>query len=414
MTPKVQESYNKGPMDLKEKLSLKEMELNSLLEITQAVQNNLPEEALYKIFHFTLLGSLNVSKFALYTYQDDWQCRATYGANVNCHLTPVPNSFLEFSNITSVNKVENAGEFKEFDYFIPVKHKDTSLAYLFMSGQRDDTETHLSFLQTICNILMVSIENKRFVRNELAQRGLKKELEIAHKVQNLLFPKTLPKTKEVRVDAYYHPHHVVGGDYYDYLELADGRLMVCIADISGKGVPAALLMSNFQASLHAIMRHNTDLDNLVRELNMLIKKNADGENFITAFVSIIDREKKTIQYVNAGHNPPYVTFEDGRQLTLDKGTTILGVFDKLPFLVMGEEELPEDFHLFACTDGLLEARGEKDEADEYGEERLMEFLKDNFEWGENSVDKLLKALADHNGGQPFHDDITFISCKVHY
>src|SRR5690606_1346513 len=126
--------------------------------------------------------------------------------------------------------------------------------------------------------------------------------------------------------ASYFPHQTVGGDYYDYVRLPEDKFLVCIADVSGKGIPAALLMSNFQASLQALVRQTTDLDYIIRELNFLVKQNSGGERFITFFAAIYDLKKRRLTYINAGHNPPLL-ISGGKILLLEQGTTVLGAFD---------------------------------------------------------------------------------------
>ena len=112
--------------------------------------------------------------------------------------------------------------------------------------------------------------------------------------------------------------------------------MLCIADVSGKGVPAALLMSNFQAALRTMIRHSTDLKEIVTELNHQTARNARGENFITFFIARVDRKKKEVWYVNAGHNPPIMILDASKPQLLELGTTILGSFEPLPFLRVGK------------------------------------------------------------------------------
>lgn len=112
------------------------------------------------------------------------------------------------------------------------------------------------------------------------------------KSPTVTFPKSLPANDNFSIDAHYSPHHTVGGDYYDWLSIDENRKIVCIADVSGKGVPAALLMSNFQASLRTLMRKTTDLEEVIRDLNHQVFESADGENFITCFIALIDLKEK--------------------------------------------------------------------------------------------------------------------------
>ncbi len=119
----------------------------------------------------------------------------------------------------------------------------------------------LSFVQTISNIMIVAMQNRKMARQRLAEEAMRNEIKIAREVQTMLFPKTLPNDKDIVVHASYIPHSSIGGDYYDYVKIDEDQFLFCVADVSGKGVPASLLMSNFQAGLRTILRQTSDLVN---------------------------------------------------------------------------------------------------------------------------------------------------------
>ena len=392
-------------------LHLKELELNSLLEITQAINSNFPEEALYKIYHFTLIANLNINKLALYVMDEDWHCKVNYGTEKNYKEQIITSEILSITKITDLKNT--IPEFKDFDKVIPIMHKANTLAYVFVSSSNKDggmEEVNTSFIQTFTNIIIVAIENKKLARKELAQQAFRKEMEIAKEVQSFLFPKNLPVNERVHVKASYHPHDSIGGDYYDYIKLSENLFMICIADVSGKGIPAALLMSNFQASFRTLIRQTNDLRQIVEALNYNILDNAKGERFITFFIALFDLEKEKIKYINAGHNPPMLIANNEATL-LDKGTTILGVFDKLPFVNEQEIPLPHNSMLFAYTDGLTETATE--EGEEYGNEKLQDYLlhQDIKELSKLHSD-LYEELKRFKGKAKFPDDITYWSCLI--
>ena len=187
--------------------------------------------------------------------------------------------------------------------------------------------------------------------------------------------------------------------------------MVCIADVSGKGVPAAILMSNFQAVLRTILRKADDPIEVVHELNYQLSKNANRENFITFFMAVYDYDKRNLRYINAGHNPPLLMNGSSEIKRLTKGTTVLGAFEELPFIKMGEIESVNDFNLFLYTDGVTETF-DKDE-EEFGEERLEAFLVNQYGKPlEDTHQTLLQTLDDYRGEESFSDDLTFLSCRV--
>ena len=407
---------------LEKQYELKELELNALLEVTQAINNNLAEESLYKIFNFTLRANLNIKKLALYVLSeqdgeaDFWECKTNFGTEINFARVMLNEHFLPIHEITYVRDLPEPGLFEEFDIAIPVSHKERMLSLVFTSGlhKEDDAvadQTGTTFVQALSNIIIVAIENKKLARKQLAQEAVRKEMEIAQQVQQFLFPKDLPHGPGLQVEASYQPHHSVGGDYYDFLRLGAHHFLVCIADVSGKGVPAALLMSNFQAALRTIVRQTVDLKEIIFELNYQVMQSANGENFITFFVAIYDEQAHTLRYVNAGHIPPILMSPHHEAYLLEKGTVMLGSFQPLPFLSEGIIDNLESFMLFAYTDGLTEIFNE--EGEEFGTDRLQQYLIQYADKDLASLHhRLFRTLAEFRAGEGYDDDITFISLKV--
>lgn len=383
---------------------IKDLELNALLEVTQAINNNLAEKDLYRIYRFTLLADLKVKKLAMYVKGDEWACEVHYGTNTDWDCEVLPQAYLDQQE----RIVDTSGPFAEFSHVFPVLHKNRLLAIVFTGGMEGLVDT--TFLTALTNILIVAVENKKLARKQLEQEAYRRELEIAKKVQNFLFPKKLPESTRLKIDAVYLPHQDVGGDYYDYIALDENKFIVCIADVSGKGVPAALLMSNFQASLRTLVRKTHDLEEIIHELNHATYASSNGENFITFFLGMYDYIERSFNYVNCGHNPSLI-LQGEKALTLEEGTTVLGMFDPLPFLTTKKIENISDFLFFGYTDGLTETFNQADE--QFGFERLEELLKAHQSDNLNILHQfLLKSLDDYREGVPYHDDITMISCQV--
>ena len=399
-------------LSLQNRYELKELELNALLEVTQAINNNLPEEALYKIYNFTLRANLNIRKLALYVLDEVWACKVNFGTEHNFVEQPLLQEFLELRQPEPLT--EDHGPFSSFDQVVPIAHKSQLLAFVFVGGiyqgkEQDETGNSINFIQALSNIIMVAIENKKLARRQLKQEALRKELEIAHQVQKYLIPNSLPHTDTLQMVATYLPHSQVGGDYYDYLELPDGKIMLCIADVSGKGIPAALLMSNFQASLRTLARKTDDLVEIIEVLNAQTFASANGESFITFFLAEYDPESETLLYINAGHNPPI--FQQGKeQMLLEDGTTVLGGFRELPFINQGEIKGVKEFLMVLYTDGVTEVFNPEDE--QYGPERLQEFfLREEAATLEELQERLLEELDTYREGVGYSDDITLVTCR---
>lgn len=398
---------------LQNQVNLKELELNSLLEITQAINNNLPEEALYKIYDFTLRANLNIKKLALYVLDEKWNCKVNYGTTQDCFDIELPEEFLSTTKIHPIDEV-NSNVFDEFDCSIPVTHKGQLLALVFVSGDFEINEEmrqdSTRFIQALSNIIIVAIENKKLARRQLHQEALRKELEIASDVQQFLFPEELPYGPRLKIEASYLPHDRVGGDYYDYIPINQKQFLICIADVSGKGIPAALLMSNFQASLRTLIRQTPNLTEIVEELNYHVLENAKGEKFITFFVGIYDHTLKTLVYVNCGHNPPILITKD-KMHRLQEGSTVLGAVNPLPFVNEGFIENLEEFMLFCYTDGVIETQNEADE--EFGSDRLEDLIQEKA-WDDlkRVHQDIIIELDDFKGINSYRDDITMLSCRI--
>ena len=400
---------------LKAKFEIKELELNALLEITQAINNNLSEESLYKIYNFTLRSNLNIQKLALFVLDDDWNCKVNFGTKKHFSKANLLPAFKTIQDITHLKEFE-ACDFTVFDLIIPVAHKGNTLALVFVGGlEKDDyhDDDGIKFIQALSNIIIVAIENKKLVRKQLQQESFRKELEIASDVQQFLFPDKLPNTEILKVEASYLPHDMVGGDYYDYIPINKNQFLICVADVSGKGIPAALMMSNFQASLRTLLRQTPNLTDIVEALNFQVLENTKGEKFITFFGAIYDIRLKTMVYVNAGHNPPILVDKKNGIRLLEDGSTVLGAMHPLPFLNEGFITNLDDFLLFCFTDGVTETTNESDQ--EFGLERLMEYFQNEETYTKDLKDihqDIIVALDIFKGRNSYHDDITILSCRV--
>ena len=390
-------------------IDIKDLQLNALLEVTQAVNNNIPEADLFRIYRFTLLTDFRIQKLALYVQKnDDWECCVHFGSKTDFSSIALHSKYLKI--VDEIKISENTDVFSEFDSAFPVMHKKKLLAILFISSSTlSVTKSH--FLKALTNIILVAIENKRLVREQINQKLYQKELEIAKKVQNFLFPKILPNTEKIQIKASYLPHQDVGGDYYDYIKIDDNRFFLCIADVSGKGVPAAILMSNFQASIRALIRQTNNLTEIVNELNLIIRLSGNAEHFITFFALIYDYQKASLEYINCGHNEILLYHENEKKL-LTEGTTIIGMLEKLPSVKTQYIKNIKKFLVFAYTDGLTETFNPQSEA--FGLERLEEILTHQSQYKNLTElhNQIHKKINEFRKTRPFHDDITMLSCRV--
>ncbi|HEY9886217.1 MAG TPA: SpoIIE family protein phosphatase, partial [Vampirovibrionales bacterium] len=265
--------------ELEHQLKLKDFKLNSLLEITNGINSNESVEQLISVYEFILKEQLGFEKFILFNKQDNWHYLIKTGVKGKIRDIDVERDLFRFKEITVIES-SHIEALNEFDVIVPVYHRERPLAFLLIKGiQEEDTFklssslSNLTFIQTLTNIIVVAIENKRMARQGLKQERIKKELEVASEMQKLLFPDDLPSDKRLDLAATYKARHEVGGDYYDFIPINDDEFIVCIADVSGKGISAAMLMANFQATIRTLLNYQRfDLEYLVEELNKKVMK----------------------------------------------------------------------------------------------------------------------------------------------
>lgn len=398
------------------KLNLSNFKLNSLLDLTQAINENLSTAGLLEKYENILCHELNIGKILVFIENDVWETVLRVGipeSYENILYKDIESEMLKYEEITGIS-FQMEYPFDIFDVIIPVFHKDEPVAYVLI-GDIDEEQQgispiikHLKFIQTITNIIVVAIENKRLYQESLEKEVLRKELEVASKMQSMLIPSTdsLPQNPYLNVATYYKPHSQVGGDYYDFMALNDQEYGFCIADVSGKGVSAAILMSNFQANLRALFKSKLSLINMVKELNELVNASAHGEKFITFFIAKYNIKNKSIQYINAGHNPPLLLHKEKQSIVyLTNGCVGLGMFEEIPTIRVGTVHVNSGDKLVCYTDGLIEA--ENDALTEFGTIPLEGAI--SIDGGiDESIHYLNTSLDTFLDGNSLGDDITII------
>lgn len=394
----------------KGKLKLSTLKLNTLLEITTAINNNSSRESLFDILRNVLSQELDIGKFVLFTLESDWKIALIEGVNQQSAKSVDLDRLIERYHNIEVLSGKNALEQTEFDIIIPVFHKNSPLAYLLLADVGEEKMEispiikHLRFIQTLANIIVVALENKRLNQEYIKQIEVQKELDLAQRMQSLLIPQKLPNNKFIKVEAFYQPHSEIGGDYYDVVKLDQKRTAFCMADVSGKGISAALLMANFQANLRALLPLTNNLNELVEACNQKIIEAANYEKFITLFIAIYNKESKQLEYLNAGHQAA-ICIQKNQVRLLQTGSTVLGMFDQLPTISSGKIKIEKGDKLYCYTDGLSElsnASGEQIET-----EGLVELIqsKPDISSAIKSIQKYIKAseLSVNK------DDISFLA-----
>lgn len=400
--------------NLEKLIQVKDFKLNSLLEITNAINTNQDVGHLLMIYEFILKEQLGFDKYILFNKQDEWNCLVKNGIKGKVKDINVNNDLLRFKDITVIQSSYST-VLNEFDIIVPVFHKETPLAYLLISNLESSFRSNknindISFIQTLTNIIVVAIENKRMAKASIKQERLKKELEVAKEMQKLLFPDKLPSNNRMDISAKYKTRHEVGGDYYDFIPLGDDEYIICMADVSGKGISAALLMANFQATIRTIFEYQRfDMNFLINELNKKVMKSAKGEKFITFFIAHYNANNRMLNYVNAGHNHPFITSKKKVGM-LNEGSIGLGMMDELPFINEGKVILEPNTTLILYTDGIVEL--EDLNGNQFGLDNLIKLVHSYSPLQMEDLNNLIFSKIDEwRGPLKLVDDTAILSCR---
>lgn len=397
--------------ELERQLFLKQLQINRLLDITQAINNNVKADGLFEMYKSFLNWELGVRKMALFIRKDDgWFCACSIGIEssaLNFDISPLLSSFG-----AAIKKLKGISEdlfTQQFDMVIPVFHKDEAIAYAFVGEYESGDFSKIQLITTITNIVSVAIENKRLFKRQIEQARFNHEMKLASEMQLSLVPSELPKESCFEVAAVYQPHFGVGGDYYDFFKYREDRYLLVVADIAGKGLAAALLMANFQANLHAIIRRTNSPEDFIEQVNRAVVRITKSDKYLTLFVCDLDLKTCRLRYINAGHIPPVLVVRDKVQY-LKKGCTILGYFKELPAMEVGEIYLEEDALLCVFTDGITDVRDP--EGSYFNEKILGEFAISNAQLSAVGFnEKLMSKIEKFKGDEEFPDDITVLTCK---
>jgi len=293
---------------------------------------------------------------------------------------------------------------------LKVKNKTVGLISLFNKKGEGFTQEDLRLLSIIAIQSAQTIENARLYEEERKLADLEEDLKIARRIQQSLLPKENPVIEGAEIFGCSISAKQVGGDYYDFIKIDDSHLGIVIADVVGKGTPAALLMANLQATLRGQALIDRSVKDTVTKVNFMMSKSMETGKFVTLFYGILDIKNKTFTYSNAGHNFPYLLGKDGKVKTLEKGGTVLGTFDNFVY----EEEsvqLKVGDLILLYTDGVTEATNEKDEM--FETEKLLKTLKDNREISAQELCcKITEEVLSFQGSLPQSDDLTLVLIKT--
>ena len=392
----------------------RQVELNALLEITQAINFNRPASVLFEMFEVILSLQLKIGELRFLIKNGlNFYCAAHFGTEFKSddaeqHLYQILGRFTDISPLSALQD----SPLSHYEYFVPVFHNQELMAFVLIGKlevSKDLLKNDLNFIQTLVSVIVVALENKKLIEERVENERIQRDIELAVEVQGMFIPSRLPKSGALMVGSTYLPNENIGGDYFDFIKLDVHEYLWCIADVSGKGVSAALLMAILQASLRAWTSVERDLVKITERLNQIIFSNTNGERFVTLFLGLYHTQNRELRYVNSGHHPS-ILIMDGEVKFLNTGSTLIGAFDTLPEIELGMEILTAGSLIFNYTDGLVESSNE----DVYiSDEELVAHVLESCHL---EVDKLneniLRSIQSQHNAKMNSDDITLLTIRV--
>ncbi len=268
------------------------------------------------------------------------------------------------------------------------------------------SQADLEVLTAAANAVAIKLRNLSLER-EIS--GIREQLKLAAKIQQDLLPKTTPSIDGYDLAACSLAAQVVGGDYYDFIHVKDGRWVVCLGDVSGKGLPASLLMANLQATLRGLSALDSPVGQTISRSNRLIYHSTDPEKFATLFAGVLDLERDSLTFCNAGHEEPILLRAGGGEERLATGGMALGVMDEFPY-GEGEIRMKTDDILIIYSDGVTDAVNATEQP--FGEERLIACAREATSGSAESIMlRIVAAVREHEQGTEPVDDVTIIVVK---
>lgn len=391
--------------------------LSSLFELSKEFGILESEQRISKLLLYSLLGHFMISNYAIVLFEN-------HNVRLLEHTIPPENieHYIKSYNLQhlteNLTKNELSESFKDvikdgIEICVPMKLQGVTKGIVFL-GRRlnnvDYNSADIEFVSSVASIAIVSLENKRLFQEALLKQKLEEELEIAKDIQQKLLPSKIPSFENFEIASLSVSSKQVGGDYYDIIVKNSESFIVSIADVSGKGVPASLLMANLQAVLKSVSRQDLAIDEATGLINDLITENTSDGRFITFFWGIINDKTKNIKYVNAGHNPP-ILIRNNKNQKLERGGLILGVVKTFTPYLFEEIQLESGDVLVLFTDGITEAKNNFDE--DFSDERFEKLLFDSSSLSPSEIiNKVENEISKFTIGEQQSDDITLVVIKV--
>jgi len=271
------------------------------------------------------------------------------------------------------------------------------------------TEDHLKVLTTLASVAAIRVENARLTEEQMERERLEREQQVASEIQQRFLPAAAPQLEGWELQGISFPCYEIGGDYYDFIRREDGKLVIALGDVSGKGTAAALLMSSLHAAIHAQADTHDSIVETISAVNRYLVESIPANRFVTLFYGVLDPKSGSLTFLNAGHNPPLIVHAGGTMEQLAAGGLPLGIMEGAEFRE-GRTQLRAGDVLVVYSDGVSEAVNPTGE--EFGPTRLYEVVARNLDATAGGIrDRIESALTKFCQGTPAADDITLVIVK---
>ncbi len=401
-------------------LDRKVYEMNTLFDLSKDFNRMVDREEIVRIFKFAMLGQMLIRKF-FFVLEHEGRREVVTTSGINSKLTKadIDKLFKLDRDLVKVNEnLRNEIPFlreNDIQAVIGLQFQNKKIALVGVgprANKEEYTTSDFNFLRSLSNLALLSVQKTYLLEERIEKERLEEELAIAKSIQKGLLPNSIPKSDGLDIAATNISSLQVGGDYFDILETPEKNLLLAIGDVTGKGIPAALLMANLQAMLHVLLPIDITLGEASNRVNDIIYRNTPSDKFITFFWGLYDPRNSSFKFVNAGHNPP-LWFKNGRDepVGLEEGGLILGAMPTLTPYTEQTITLSSGDLLVFYTDGVTEALNPQ-QTREYEEHRLIECVKKH---RKDSAERIMHAIIqDITGfsGNIQHDDVTLIVVKV--
>lgn len=412
-----QKSNREELLRLNRELDKKIHQMNTLFDLSKEFASILDKEKLLKLFTLSLMGQIGISRYGIFLKEKGLMkvMSSRLPENIDCEFL---NGICNFRKPTLTTNISEPSIRKYLmkigiQVIVPMTLRDEVRGILLLGekmNKSDYSDSDLEFLYSLGNVAIISLENTRLFQEAIEKQRMEDELLIAKEIQQGLLPKSVPEHKCLDISAVNISSKIVGGDYYDVIRLTEDSFVFAIADVSGKGTPASLLMASIHAMFHTLIPLGMPLSELVKRMNDLIYDNTLNDRFITFFCGILDVKTKSFKYVNAGHNLPILLKGNGNIVRLDKGGVLLGIAKENITYEEGFVNLVSGDLLYIFTDGVTEAMNSENV--EFGENRLLKILKDYKALPSKEIQNIIIDSIKNYCGENQSDDITMLIVKI--